>query len=108
MSSVAAICDSKDAAQIKKARRNAKYKVTRFYNYLSGLLQVSSEGTHDHTNLTGEEVKKATEELQVAYKDAQKLHDAYQLNRAEGNTEQEEDRLADEEEKWMDGVSNKY
>ena len=90
---------------VKNARRAIKRQVTMGTTRLTNLLQKPSDGDFDFDNISYPVVLEVYTKLMSDFELINQLHDRYVQVRAEGQDDDEENRLVDEEVRYMLDVS---
>ena len=96
---------STDPRAVKYARRAVKGQVTMGATRLTNLLQKTTDGKFDFDNISYPIVSEVYTKLMSDFELINQLHDRYVQVRAEGQDDDEENRLVDEEVRYMLDVS---
>ena len=97
--------NSSDPRVVKTARRAIKGQITIATSQLSNLLHKKTDGDFDLNEISYPIVSEIHNKLKSNFELINQLHDRYVQVRAEGQDEDEENRLVDEEVRYMLDVS---
>ena len=96
---------SSDPRVVKTARRAIKGQIMIATSQLSNLLHKKSDGDFDLDNISYPIVSEIHNKLNSNFELINQLHDRYGQVRAEGQDDDEENRLVEEEVRYMSDVS---